>query len=191
MMNSRVARGLGGAVLIAVTTALLTGCAPTANRVEVTSYRDPYFPETFVMHPTTCTYRTDTGGDVHLVAQAQHTTDEQVRNEYLHVHIYWQPRLGTTWAESSTSNALLEYAVADADGLAVYRGTGFVFTERQRDGKIEANIESARLQLDRTQGDLPDFLGGAALTGHLLAKPDDYATAQTLREMELLASRTH
>lgn len=189
MTNRRRVRGLGAALLGAAVVAVLQGCAPAHSRVEVVSYRDPYFPETFVMRPTTCTYRTDTGGDVHILASAQHNDAEQVRNEYLHVRIYWQPRLGTTWADSSTSNALLEYAVAEADGLAIYRGTGFVFAEQLRDGRIEANIESARLQLDRTQGNLPDFLGAAALSGHLLAKHDDYAAAQTLREMELLASR--
>jgi hypothetical protein len=103
--------------------------------------------------------------------------------------MYWKPKPGKTYAESSTTNAVLRYVVASHDGVVTYGGTGFVYPKRGHDGRLRVSIESARLQLDSLDGEVPDFLGQASLTGKLVAADDAGSAARMVREMELLLAR--
>lgn len=192
MSNRRAARRLIVCAVLAATGGVPMGCGVPASRVELVSYSDPQAPQSYHVDFETCGYRIAGGDDLHIAGRThpvpQSTGDDAV-SEYLHVHLYWKPNPGKTFANSSTTNATLRYVVATADGAAVYAGTGFAYPKQRRDGRLQVNIESARLHLESSRGDVPDFLGNAKLTGTLVAADDAHTTAQIVREIELLAAR--
>jgi hypothetical protein len=191
MMNSPYRRA-GGLGLILAVLATLCGCQQPAARIEIKSFRDPYFPETFPVDLITCAYREAASGDIHVVGFTDRSTENpagDVLRQYVHVHMYWHPHPGRTHADSNTTNAAVRYLVATREGVAVYAGTGFAFPRKQKDGRLILELETARLRLESTSGNLEDFLGHAWMTGTLVARPDLGGTAQAIREMELLAAR--
>lgn len=167
-------------------------CHAPAGSLRFESYKDPFFPERYGLDIETCAYRTSASGDLHVACR----TDSPAGNptgqplaQYLHVNIYWRPRPGWTYADPSTSDALVRYVVASARGALVYSGTGFAMTCERDDGGLELTLESARLRLESRRGELPDFLGHARVGGRLLARPDPGTTARIVREMELVGGR--
>jgi hypothetical protein len=148
MTNKRSARF--GAVATLLVAMALVGCQRPASHVTLTSLKDPYFPEHYNIAFTNCAYRVTDSHDLHVAARTRDLTDDLRHGEYgqyLHIHMYWQPRPGKTHANASTTNATLRYVVASHEGIAVYGGTGFVYPRPQRDGQLRVNIESARLVL--------------------------------------------
>jgi hypothetical protein len=181
-----------GAVLVAVVLlAGLAGCTTVKpdSRVELVSYQDPYFPETFDVHMSECVYRKDASGDLHVVGRATaHDPEHGPLVQYLHVHVYWKPRPGKTYANASAATAVLRYLVLTDDGAAVYDGTGFAYPKRMRGGKLTLDIEAARLHLKSQRGDVPDVLGDARVNGRLRAQVEPAETTDLLRTIDLLAN---
>jgi hypothetical protein len=178
-----------GVLGVAIVAAWTCGCQQSGSTVEFTSYKDPYFPQPYVVDFDACAYRHDAGDDCHIVAETTSTEDDQTVNQYLHVQIYWMPQPGKTYAHSTTTNALLRYVVATADGVAEYAGTGFVFPERRRDGRLELAIESGYLRLELLDGDVPELLGDARVEGELIAENDAGTVARVIRKSQLLRGR--
>jgi hypothetical protein len=172
--------------------ALLLGCARPAGTLDLTSYKDPYFPETYHVEFDECAYYAGPSGDYHIVGRARHIPEENSGGEItqlMHVHLFWHPRPGKTFANSSTVDATIRYAILTGQGAAVYAGTGFVYASKRRlSDKLAVEIENARLRLEVVEGDAPDLLGAARVVGELVAKEDATMAADLRRELELLAS---
>lgn len=184
--KSRTALGLALVVL----SFSATGCQRPTAHVEIKSYKDPYFPEIYDIDFDHCAFRHADSGDVHLAAvlhDAKASRDGEWISQYLHVHVYWKPRPGRTFANSTTCNATYRYIVASEDGVAVYDGTGFAFPKERRDGCLAVEIESGRLRLESQIGDVPDFLGHAWIEGRFVAGRNEAEVARLVREMERLA----
>jgi hypothetical protein len=171
---------------------MLAGCGPWGfggSQVKLVSYRDPYFPETYRVKFQQCAFRSDASNDVHIAARAvsnADSPDDQI-TQYLHVHMFWQPRPGRTAVEDTMTDATIRYVVVTRTGTAVYAGTGFVFPKREGKSLIAA-IESANLRLLTRVGEVPELLGDARLTGKLVARQDEHATVDTVRELDLRAA---
>jgi hypothetical protein len=176
--------------LIAVGLLVLTGCA--SSRLSVTSYQDPYFPETYHAAVRDAVYDVGPTGDIHAVGKAESQTDAGRTTQYLHVHIFWKPHPGKTWAESSTTDAVLRYVLVTDKGSATYTGTGFAFPKKARWGDdYDITVESARLRLESKTGDMPDVLGPAQLTGRLHVRHDEPAAAHQVRDAQLASMAVH
>ncbi len=167
------------------------GCKGPSSTVELVSYKDPSFPEPYLVEFAECAYRLAPGRDIHVAGRSEELDrDGTPLRQYLHVHIYWKPHPGKTHANATATNALLRYVVATADGVATYAGTGFAFPKKKKLGnELQIEIESARLHLASQTGDLPDFLGQTTVAGTLSAMHDSGRATQLVREMELLAAR--
>lgn len=175
--------------------ALLVGCQSNTTQLELVSYKDPYFPETFAVKLDTCVFRQAPGGDLHVAAHVERPlepTDAEptpsMVAQYLHIHMFWRPRPGRTHANETTTDAVIEYAIVNNDGLALYRGAGFVYPRKQKNGRLVLDVEDARLKLDRRVGTLPEVLGDARLTGTIVAYEDTNATVDLMRQLELYAN---
>lgn len=193
MMTNHVWCRAGQAALVLCTVAAaLLGCHRPTSTVELVSYKDPYFPEPYQVDFDHCVYRVDRGGDHHLVGRAdfQPSADGQGRvTQFLHVHMFWKPWPGKTYADSTGMDATLRYVIVTQSGVASYVGTGFVYPKRQRrNGTIVAKIEHARLRLETLVGAPPELLGDARLNGTLVATHQPNQALDTLREMELHAA---
>lgn len=184
-------------VFLAICVGLIAGataCRRADTAIRLRSFQDPYFPEDVRVQPRLCTFRTTAGGDLHIVATSSPDllTDDVVTvaavetRHLLHVHVYWQPRPGKTFADDSTANAVLTYQVERAEGTLVYVGAGFAYPQRSRDGdKLTLEVKQGQLRLDRRSGELPDFLGPTQVELRLRARADAATTAAVMRLMHI------
>lgn len=171
-----------------VVTLALGGCQRSRNDLTLQSYRDPYFPETYRLVLDACTFRTDASGDVHLAATAHFESAGAPGpiDQFLHIHLFWQPRPGRTPADTTNRDALIEYVIRSPAGVASYEGTGFIYPRKQTAERFIAQVEQARLQRTATSGDPPDVLGDVTLVGGLVATLDDARTVAIEREVAQL-----
>ena len=179
---SGAARTLIAAIAIA---AVLVGCGARHSSAKIKSYKDPYFPETYGVNFDECVFRTDAGGDYHLVALAIRQTEGggEIR-QYLDVHVYWKPVPGKTPSNPSTLDATLCYAIQSPSGVAIYRGSGFVYLkERRWSDKLIGKLESGRLRLDTRIGSAAEFIGDATMSKLSQAYLMSNARVLRLREM--------
>ena len=192
-MNSgmRFWAGLVCAALVGLG-ASASGCGRSSSTIELVSYKDPYFPEPYTVEFSQCAYQLDACGDYHFVGRA---TREPVEGgsgpitQLLYVHLFWKPHPGKTFANKTSNDATIRYAIVTDSGVAVYAGTGFVYPKRKRFGsRVVARLERARLHLESLVGQAPELLGDARLTGKLVAKQDPNLTVDVRRELELHAA---
>jgi hypothetical protein len=180
--------GAVGAVLL-----FLLGCTRPSAFLEITSYKDAYFPETYVVTLADCAYYVDSGGDYHVVGRAVRTPEEPgggTIEQLLHVHLFWKPWPGKTFDDPSSVDAILRYAIVTDAGVALYSGTGFVYPrKRWMSEDVIARIEEARLRLDSQTGDSPELLGDARLAGTLVAKRNRSLAVDLRRRLDLHAGR--
>ncbi|MFQ5805635.1 MAG: hypothetical protein ACE5I3_04205 [Phycisphaerae bacterium] len=178
-------------VVWATPSVVLLGCTRPSAALELTSYKDPYFPETYEVALADCAYYVGPGGDYHVVGRASHTPEDGTGGtitQLLHVHLFWKPRPGKTFDNPTTVDAIIRYAIVTDSGVAVYSGTGFVYPKRRRvSDELIAEIEIARLRLDSEAGDAPELLGAARLTGKLVAQNNASLAVDLRRQLDLHA----
>jgi hypothetical protein len=183
-------RPAAGLLLAALVT--LSACAP-AGRVQIRSYKDPYFPEDFEVRFEQCAFLRDGTRDYHVVARSTRVpqgAEIGPVTQILHVHVFWKPRPGKTFDDPSTHTATLRYAIVTSGGVALYEGAGFVFPQRRWiDGALVAQIEQARLSPRLRIGEAPELLGESHLAGTLEAAANAPLTVDLRRELELHAGR--
>ncbi len=161
-------------VALCFVAALLPACGGEGGRISIVSFADPYFPETSNIEMGRACYHADPSGDIHLACQ---TTGKAESNDqsaaFLRVHIYWRPKPGKTHDDPTSADATIRYLV--------------LTPQIQRSGLLTAKIESARLRPATTEGQAPDSLGEAKLSGVLTARPDRSGTIELAGEMNRAA----
>lgn len=176
-----------GCALLTVWLAAAVGCQQPASELELRSYKDPYFPEPYHLTLQNCVFRVDASGDRHIAARAFRATGESESGpitQFLHVHLFWQPKPGRTFANSTGVNALMRYVIVTPTGTAAYAGTGFVYPKGQRGETLTAEIESASLRLESQSGTPAEVLGDVRLHGTLVARRDEPATVDLIGELD-------
>jgi len=174
-------------VVLVLGAGLVSGCASSV--IELTSYKDPYFPEHYQARLDECAYYLDPDGDIHAVGRSQHNDEHGTLTQLVHVHIFWKPWPGKTPADQTATDAVIRYILARPSGRAVYEGTGFAFPRKQRGGELQIAIESAALRPLSQSGELPDVLGTARLVGLLRAVDRPGTAAHLIREMDRLSGQ--
>jgi hypothetical protein len=172
---------------------VLLGCGRSGTSLRLTSYKDPYFPETYDVELAECAYYVDPGGDYHIAGRALHSPEGGGAPiaQLMHVHMFWKPWPGKTFDNPSTVDATIRYAIVTERGAAIYSGTGFVYPKKRRmSDDVVAEVEVAQLKLESQVGDPPELLGSARLAGKLVAE-DNASLAVDLRRQLDLRSRPH
>jgi hypothetical protein len=173
---------------------LCSGCARPAGTLELTSYKDPYFPETYQVEFGECAYYVGPSNDYHIVGRDTHDLEDGARRavtQLMHVHLFWRPRPGKTFDNPSTVDATIRYAILTEQGAAVYRGTGFVYANKGSfSDTLRVEIENARLRLELQEGDAPDLLGAARVVGELSAEANATLALDLRRELDLRSAPT-
>jgi len=101
----------------------------------------------------------------------------------VHLRLFWQPVPGTTFAESSQTDAVITYALISPATAIGYDGAGFVYLELDRRGGLRGRVESSTLKPHRRVGEPIDLFGDSRLTGEFLARRDSGRVSQLLSEM--------
>jgi hypothetical protein len=163
------------------------GCG-SGSKVELTSYSDPYFPERFYFSPTQCVYRRDAGGDIHIAAYSSgdRLDHGEAAQQWLHVHIFWNPQPGKTRDNPTSMDAVVRYVIRTAKGPSRYSGTAFAYASESKPGSgLKVSLESGRLHPDQEGSDGLEMLGETRLSGMLYPGADSNGTVDLVRQMDL------
>lgn len=168
-----------------------TGCI-RPSRLDLVSFKDPYFPEKFTLSLDQCVYREAPGGDFDIVGHAERPAVDNTpaSEQFLHIHLFWKPRPGKTYDNPSSVDAIVRYTIVTPNGTRIYSGAGYAYPERPRFGPdLLVKLESARLRPADGAADAPDeILGETRATGTLAVTRDDQAAVDLIREAELVAN---
>lgn len=107
-------------------------------------------------------------------------------SQVLMIEVFWRAAPGSTFAESSQTNANIVYCLTSGPDSITYEGAGFVsFRKSSDDGSISGLLESAALYPARTSGSPMDLFGRCRLSGTFIAEnnsPRAVALMQSLRK---------
>jgi hypothetical protein len=173
------------------------GCKNFETRFDITSFRESDSPERMTERFETGSYSLDAKHNWTIVFEIAPTwiderreavatsqpgeenptrkktiyTDKDTRmSQLIQLQIFWKPRPGTTYAESSQTNASITYCLITGGDAITYEGGGFIyFTESSRGRRIEGTIESATLYPVRYVGEPVDIFGPCHLRGTFAA----------------------
>lgn len=194
MMSERPARRGIRSLLLAIlvgAAAGAAGCRTETSQVRLTSLKDPYFPEAFVVHFDECAYRYSAQGDLEIVARRRSGESGQPTDveQLLTVRLFWKPRPGKTFDDPSGINALVQYLIRTPSGGSLYEGTAFVYPKLDRFSEVlTARIEAGRLQVAAHRDEAEELLGESRLGGVLVGRPDSARVVELQRELVRQAS---
>lgn len=174
---------------------LATGCRPAGTRFEIVSLRNPSQPERYLETFERAFHCARGNANWVLVCEVPGRSPEHLgdhippeatgADQLLKVEIFWRARPGTTFAESSQTNANILYCLITPTGTITYEGAGFVaFNESSDGGRIVGRMESAALQPARIIGDAADLFGPCRMSGEFTAVNDRKAVHARLRELD-------
>lgn len=178
-------------VILVCAVAGLAGCRSTGYELKITSYEDPYFPETYSLTLDSCAYHIDGGGDYRIAGHSAAALDgsDDTVDQYLCLRLFRRPKPGKTGDDRTSIDATIRLALATKNGVAVYSGTAYVFPRHAPIGSsLKLDIESARLRLETAVGDAPALLGDAKLVGKIVAQRDSGAAIETSNRVARLAA---
>lgn len=169
---------------------LLAGCRGGGS-LNVTSLKDPYFPERYTVGFDECAVHVAPGGDLHFLAR----TTQQPRNalvgpitQYLHVHMFWRPRPGRTFDNPTAQDSTVQFLITTPSGCALYEGTGFVYADPKKGrGDLRATLEQAGLRPAGATDSTVELLGETRMTATLRAARNSGQAVDMLRKFEQLA----
>lgn len=92
-------------------------------------------------------------------------------SQTLLIEVFWRAQPGRTHAESSQTNANIQYCLTAGKEIISYEGAGFVSFKRSRDGRtLTGLVESSSLYPVRTVGAPVDLFGPCRLSGTFEAR---------------------
>lgn len=120
-------------------------------------------------------------------APVSNAPDEVYIAQLVMIDMLWHPKPGTTFVESSQTNAGISYCLLRGRDTVRYEGAGFVYFEVGRDGRMTGRIESATLYPASHTTESIDVLGACRLTGDFVADPSQPRVAEMRRRLATMA----
>jgi hypothetical protein len=161
------------------------GCSPVQTRFDVLSFKESsqraLFSEQFPAGAFCITAHRNTGMVFELLMESDRPVDVAVptpvdpnrTSQTVRIEVFWRPRPGTTYADSTQTNAQISYCLVTGPHAVTYEGAGFVFLRPSRDGKtLSGEVESATLVPAHFSGDAADLFGPCHLRGTFTARED-------------------
>lgn len=124
------------------------------------------------------------GDEPEISDTGSNVSSESIRmSQAIEISVFWKPRPGTTFAESTQTNANIVYCLITGRDCITYEGAGFVSFTESRDGQsVSGLVESAALYPARTVNAPNDLFGPCRFSGTFVAKKDPAAVvARQLR----------
>lgn len=91
--------------------------------------------------------------------------------QFVLIDLLWNPEPGTTYVESTQTNAGLTYSLVRGRDTVRYDGAGFVYFRLDRDGRtMTGRIESATLYPSKATSESVDILGPCRVTAEFVAR---------------------
>ncbi|MEE8170860.1 MAG: hypothetical protein V3T70_09955 [Phycisphaerae bacterium] len=173
--------------ITASTVAASAACGPRATEIRLESLRDPANPVVYAESFDTAYFRVNERDRWDIVLfnrRASEQDPNQTIEQFLHLRLFWRPIPGTTYAESSQTDAVIRYCLATGPAAATYDGAGFVYLSVGRNrATLSGRIESANLAPSRQAGGARDLFGTCRLTGEFVARQDAGRTTALLTQL--------
>lgn len=175
----------------------LIGCASRETRFHVVAFKNPDLEERYAQVFPAGAFAIDAGNRYDIVferhdeslpaddsptrSRAQDSVQlDEAENEgavelsqIVAITVFWRPKPGTTFAESTQTNADISYCLLRGDHVISYEGAGFVYFSMSRDGaSISGSVESSTLIPTRSAGQPDDYFGPCHLNGEFRAQLD-------------------
>jgi hypothetical protein len=198
-------------LLAAALLVLTCGCREIETRFDVLSFKNPAASEQYTERFTAGSFSIDAQNDWDIVFEIPSTRVELVRpqapasspasqpadapaeamkiettfmSQFVHIRVFWKPLPGTTYAESSQTNASILYCMITGDSAISYEGAGFVYFTQSYDKRtITGQIESATLVPVRTVSEPIDLFGPCRLQGYFVAHEDRRRVVSILQQL--------
>jgi len=176
--------------------------------IQITSFKDPYHPSVLAERFPAGVFAVNARRNWEIVfalpadgwtgkAAATMSAAEDPRSmvdrhevwQMLHVEVFWKPRPGTTFAESSQTNANISYYLLMGGRMVAYEGAGFVYFDASPAGdRIRGRIESGTLAPRRQDAESADALGRCRLVGEFEARRNEGAVVAAQLEIRRRSS---
>ncbi len=177
----------------------LCGCRQIETRFDVTSFKNPGNPEQFTERFPPGAFSVDVRHNWEIAFDIPNTTIKVLEplevdaagahsregeapamrartvsmSQYVHLRVFWKPKPGTTYAESTQTNAGILYCLVTGNNAISYEGAGFVYFTLSRDKQtITGRIESSTLVPVRTAKAPVDLFGPCRVEGWFIARQD-------------------
>ncbi len=117
-------------------------------------------------------------------ATADLVPEEVYIAQFVLIDLLWHPEPGTTYVESTQTNAGLTYCLVRGGETVRYEGAGFVYFRLGRDGNsMTGRIESATLYPSAASSDSIDVLGPCRVTADFAAMQSGRRVADVQRRL--------
>ncbi|MCK6484354.1 MAG: hypothetical protein HUU22_00160 [Phycisphaerae bacterium] len=165
----------------------VTGCAPKENRIVVDALEDSARPRQFHERFDDAFFSFDGRDRWTIVLHSRRPAAADPAHDVeqiLILKLFWRPIPGTTFADSTQTDALITYGLITAGACIAYEGAGFVYFSRSRDGtRLVGSIESSNLAPDRKLGEPADIFGRCRVTGRFVARRDFSKVAELVSRL--------
>lgn len=178
--------------MIAASLCLLSGCTKPITQFEIESFKVSAAPQRFsevfdagyfcvdssknhtfifTVSPTYVAREVDTPDDA---PEPTPTPSEPVRmSQTLELKVFWRAIPGSTFAESTQTNANIVYCLTTGRNCITYEGAGFVSFNESHDGQtVTGMLESAALCPARFVNAPADLFGPCHISGTFVAQKD-------------------
>lgn len=163
-------------------------CRPPATELHIVALRDPSLPRRYFSRFDESYFRFDALGNLDLVLRGVNESPSEtgeVITEVVHVHAFWEPIPGRTFADASMTNAKVAYSITTEVVAMQYEGGGFLsFKLDEKKHRIQGRLESAQLVPTHRRGDAHDLFGPARVTGTFTATDDARHVVRILNELK-------
>jgi hypothetical protein len=175
------------AACIVVAALACSGCGTRSGPLRLTSYHDPYFPETYPLKLDQAVYYQDRSGDMHLAGHLLRPSDANTAalEQWLHVHVFWRPRPGKTRDNPTSLDATIRFVQQTRTGPVSYIGSAFAYPDVGRDGRTKFSIESSRLKCSDASN---DPLGECKIVGDVTARENQNVAVDLMRQIDRLGA---
>jgi len=176
------------------------GCAPVETRFEIVAFHEGATARQLSERFDAGRYSRNAHRDLSIVFEVHDADMVETRppgelgplpptTQIVTIQMFWEPRPGTTHAESSQTNATISYCLISGPDSIRYAGAGFVYLSKSQEGRIEGRIESSALKVAQVVGQPRDLFGRCRIQGTFVATEDkQLVVAKLLRVRRLFGS---
>lgn len=198
-MNSRDARRLIGAMMLALALLPMVGCGGGlfggGSALSIASQRDAS-----VLTPTNrislYRYSDRNTADFIVSDMSREALDELGTGNttptgvIVHVHMFLLPQAGRTPIDATASNATTTVYVFADDAAGVYRGGGFFLPSGRPGGRsYSGRLADADLRLARASDYFGDRLGPSIMSGRISTRRDEQSVGQLIDTLSVLSAQ--
>lgn len=104
--------------------------------------------------------------------------------QFVLIDLLWRAEPGTTFADSTQTNAGITYCLVRGPDTVRYDGAGFVYFQLDRDGRtMTGRVESATLYPSKATSDSIDVLGPCRVTAEFVAHKNARGVTDVQRKL--------